>query len=196
MPVYDFTTCVIKSDSILTAELAQAQKGVAILEDVPQDSKDWHPGSEDQVLDLVHPSLWPLVYGRSRVLQDRVINLENALASCGTGVVLSAPGTKQTTHAFGEGNFYRPGEVMLSNKFQRLPCDADLNPETGMVKIMSYINNLHPVQHAHLYPIIDQLIEKFLPAWDVIYNWEMQCLVQRLTTIEAVYEECPYPKLC
>jgi hypothetical protein len=197
MPVYDFTTCVIKSDGILTAELAQAlQKSVAILEDVPLDSKDWHPGSEDQVLDLVHPSLWPLVYGRSRVLQDRVINLENALVSCGTAVILSAPGTEQTTHVFGEGDFYRPGEVMLSNKFQWLPCDADLNPETGKVKIMSYINNLHPVQHAHLYPIIEQLIEKFLPAWDVIYNWEMQFSVQRLTTIEAVYEECPCPKLC
>ncbi|TVY66708.1 hypothetical protein Focb16_v009887 [Fusarium oxysporum f. sp. cubense] len=159
-------------------------------------SKDWHPGSEDQVLDLVHPSLWPLVYGRSRVLQDQVINLKNALASCGTSVILSAPGTKQTTHVFGKGDFYRPGEVMLSKKFQWLPCDTDLNPETGKVKIMSYINNLYPVQHAYLYLIIEQLIEKFLPAWDIIYNWEMQFSVQRLTTIEAVYEECPCPKLC
>lgn len=144
--MYDFTTSVIKSNGILTAELSQAlQKSVAILEDVPLDSKDWHPGSEDQVLVLVHPSLWPLVYGRSRVLQDRVISLKNALALWSTGVVLSAPSTEQTTHVFGEGDFYRPGEVILSNKFQWLPCDTDLNPDIGKVKIISHINNLHPV---------------------------------------------------
>lgn len=37
------------------------------LEDVPEDAKDWHPRSNGLVLDLVHPSLYPLVYGRSMV---------------------------------------------------------------------------------------------------------------------------------
>ncbi|KAH6566236.1 hypothetical protein BASA62_006820 [Batrachochytrium salamandrivorans] len=37
--------------------------GVAILEDVPDYKKDWHPGTDNMVLDLIHPSLFCLVYG-------------------------------------------------------------------------------------------------------------------------------------
>ncbi|KAI9175940.1 hypothetical protein H9P43_006304 [Blastocladiella emersonii ATCC 22665] len=47
------------------AELVQRD-----LEDaVDPDARDWHPGSNGQVLDLVHPSLFPVVYGRTRVAQ-------------------------------------------------------------------------------------------------------------------------------
>ncbi|CAJ0552092.1 Ff.00g060710.m01.CDS01 [Fusarium sp. VM40] len=197
MPVYDFTTCVIKSDSILTPELAQTLKEAIVpLENVPPESKDWHPYSKNQVLDLVHPSLWPLMYGHSRVLRDRVINLDNALDSCGTGDILRAPGSGETLHVTGRGGFCETSTVVLSNKFQWLPCDVDLNPSTGDVKIASYINNLHPREHAHLYPIIEQFIKKSLPAWDTIYNWEKDFSVQRLSTDEAEYEECPCPEFC
>ncbi|KAH7142168.1 hypothetical protein EDB81DRAFT_723437 [Dactylonectria macrodidyma] len=197
MPVYDYTTAVIKSDSILTSELAMAlQEAIKPLENVPPKSKDWHPHSKEQVLDLVHPSLWPLIYGRSRVLRDRVINVNDALAFCGTGVILPAPGSEQTTKILGEGGFCEEEVVVLSNKFQWLPCDVDLNPGTGRVKIASYINNLHPQEHAHLYPIIEKFIEKSLPAWDVIYSWEERFSVQRLTTNEAGYGECPCPEPC
>ncbi|KAF5660946.1 hypothetical protein FCIRC_11999 [Fusarium circinatum] len=197
MPVYDYTTTVIKSDSLLTPDLARAlQEGVKPLEDVPTELKDWHPNSKEQVLDLVHPSLWPLIYGRSRVLNDRVIDVGNALASCGTGVILRAPGSEQTTHIIGEGGFSEEEVMVLSNKFQWLPCDVDLDPGTGKAKITSYINNLHPQEHAHLYPIIERFIEKSLPAWDIIYHWEDSFAVQRLTTTEAEYNECPCPDLC
>ncbi|KAH9264714.1 hypothetical protein BASA83_011817 [Batrachochytrium salamandrivorans] len=37
--------------------------GVAILEDVPDYKKDWHPGTDNMVLDLIHPSLFCLVDG-------------------------------------------------------------------------------------------------------------------------------------
>ncbi|EWZ49067.1 hypothetical protein FOZG_00037 [Fusarium oxysporum Fo47] len=197
MPVYDYTTTVIKSDGLLTPDLAKAlQEGVNPLEDVPPELKDWHPNSKEQVLDIVHPSLRPLIYGRSRVLNDRVIEVDNALASCGTGVVLRAPGSEQTTHIIGEGGFCEDEVVVLSNKFQWLPCDVDLNPETGKAKIASYINNLHPQEHAHLYPIIEKFIEKSLPAWDIIYDWEDNFSVQRLTATEAEYDEYPCPDLC
>ncbi len=36
-----------------------------MLEEVPDAEKDWHPGSDGQVLDLVHPSLFCLVNGVS-----------------------------------------------------------------------------------------------------------------------------------
>ncbi|KAH8921147.1 hypothetical protein BT69DRAFT_1298891 [Atractiella rhizophila] len=31
------------------------------LEDLPESEKDWHPRSDNQVLNLVHPSLYPIV---------------------------------------------------------------------------------------------------------------------------------------
>ena len=40
---------------------------VSPLEDVPDAEKDRHSGSDNRVLDLVHPSLYPIVYGRTFV---------------------------------------------------------------------------------------------------------------------------------
>ncbi|KAG8729358.1 hypothetical protein FRC12_021032 [Ceratobasidium sp. 428] len=55
-----------QSDKLVPAALkAKIVEGVAKLEDVPDSEKDWHPHSNDVVLDLVHPSLYPIVYGRT-----------------------------------------------------------------------------------------------------------------------------------
>lgn len=69
IPVFDYSMSVIKSDTLMTENLRQdLLSAVKILEDVPEGEKDWHPGSDNKVLDLVHPLLYPLVYGKSRVL--------------------------------------------------------------------------------------------------------------------------------
>ena len=63
--VVAFDAGVVKSDTQIPAELQQALRdAVHHLEDVAEEHKDYHPGSEKKVLDLVHPSLFPLVYGR------------------------------------------------------------------------------------------------------------------------------------
>lgn len=57
---------IYESDTLIPAELRdQLISHVAKLENVPDEDKDWHPGSEGRVLDLVHPSLYPLIYGRT-----------------------------------------------------------------------------------------------------------------------------------
>jgi Protein of unknown function (DUF4246) len=62
---------VFQSDAILTPDLASALlAAIAPLELVPDSQKDWHPGSDEQVLDLVHPSLFPLIYGVTRRLRE------------------------------------------------------------------------------------------------------------------------------
>jgi len=72
---------VVKSDTAVPERLKKAlQEAIRVLEDVPQDQRDYHPGSDNTVLDLVHPSLFPLVYGRSRILRDEVIGLDDCLA--------------------------------------------------------------------------------------------------------------------
>jgi hypothetical protein len=65
-----------KSDNAISRSLKDAlRRSVFPLCDVPARHKDWHPGSNEQVLDLIHPSLFPLVDGHSRILVDRLTTL-------------------------------------------------------------------------------------------------------------------------
>lgn len=157
---------------------------------MPDKEKDWHPGSDGKVLDLVHPSLYPLVFGRSHVLQDRRIGVQEAVEYCGKGVVVP----KRTMEGDEAALLTRaPGQIVgwtstTSNNFQWLPCDVVLS-EDGSAKIDSYINNLHPQDHGStLYPLIEQFIHKALPAWDVIYRWPAEHQLQRLKTMRAGVE--------
>lgn len=80
---------VVKSDIAVPLTVKKSlQKAVKVLEDVPEAYKDYHPGSDDMVLDLVHPSLFPLIYGRSMVLSDSLVGLDDCLESCGKGSVI------------------------------------------------------------------------------------------------------------
>ncbi|KAF8593630.1 hypothetical protein BDV93DRAFT_584336, partial [Ceratobasidium sp. AG-I] len=55
-----------QSDTLIPSSLRERLiAGVSKLENVPDSEKDWHPRSNGQVLDLVHPSLYPVVYGRT-----------------------------------------------------------------------------------------------------------------------------------
>lgn len=59
---------VWQSDTLVPQSLQDDLKdAVRSLADVPEGDKDWHPRSNGLVLDLVHPSLYPLVYGRTFV---------------------------------------------------------------------------------------------------------------------------------
>ncbi|EHK19416.1 uncharacterized protein TRIVIDRAFT_89541 [Trichoderma virens Gv29-8] len=193
--IFDYSSCVIKSDSLIPECLRNALRAATmVLENVPDEEKDWHPGSTHKVLDLVHPSLWPFVYGRTPVLLDKRINLENALSHCGVGTVFPAP--KPIEIAGPGSDWSSPLEnpvPSLSYKYQWLPCDVVLDGTSA--KIDSYINNLHPVEHANLYPIIERFIEKSLPAWDIIYRWPTEFDSQRLKTKEA-QSECSTSEIC
>lgn len=59
-----------QSDALIDQKLYDEFIGaVSVLENVPDAKKDWHPGSNNQVLDLVHPSLFCFVAGRTKVLK-------------------------------------------------------------------------------------------------------------------------------
>jgi Protein of unknown function (DUF4246) len=68
------------SDAAIDDELrAKLMEGSSALEDIPDHLKDWHPGSNNQVLNLLHPSLYPLIYGRSHLLDIPTENPKRAL---------------------------------------------------------------------------------------------------------------------
>ncbi|OAQ34529.1 hypothetical protein K457DRAFT_14369 [Linnemannia elongata AG-77] len=127
------------------------------LENVPDDKKDWHPGSNNQVLDLIHPSLYPFVAGRTRVTEEEAIPPLDFITA---GKALDfAPIPKSSAV---ESIFY-------SKKHQWLPTDFDITPE-GKVKARSYINNLHPVEHKEMYPVLEEILDKFLPMFEEVLS--------------------------
>lgn len=83
---------VVKSDTAIPSDLKVAlQEAVKVLEDVPEHKKDYHPNSDGKVIDLVHPSLFPLIYGRSRVLTDSLVGLDDCIKRCGEGKIVPVP---------------------------------------------------------------------------------------------------------
>jgi hypothetical protein len=92
LPVLDVSSCVLKSDVAIPVDLKEELKRAeSVLEDVPDHQKDWHPGSDGKVLDLVHPSLFPMIYTRSRILPQPTIGLSDCLDSIGRGEIVPKP---------------------------------------------------------------------------------------------------------
>jgi len=84
-----FNGDVVQSDVAVTKAVKEVlKKSAARLENVPQHSKDYHPGSDELVLDLVHPSLFPLVYGRTRILPKTTLGVDDCITTLGAGTTL------------------------------------------------------------------------------------------------------------
>ncbi|EPS38527.1 hypothetical protein H072_7739 [Dactylellina haptotyla CBS 200.50] len=134
---------VWRTDQLIDEDLRkQLIDAVATLENVPDDKKDWHPGSKKQVLDLVHPSLWPIIYGRS-------VSIEN-------GETIKVPKeTMQDKEGF-------------SKRFCWLPSEFEISSDGKETKIASYINNLAESedQKALFYPILEKIFTKFVPLFN------------------------------
>ena len=157
------------SDKCVSLETKMALRSAAApLEDVPDDKKDWHPGSDGKVLDLVHPSLCPLMYGKSEYLPAGIVPLRDCAGCTGQGDTVPIP--TLSIHAFD-----------YSTKHQWLPCEV-LASASGEAKITSYINNLHPDGNEALYAAIEQVISNALPLWketvrSTLYRYEKPRLI-------------------
>ncbi|RDX42394.1 hypothetical protein OH76DRAFT_1448432 [Lentinus brumalis] len=155
---------VYQSASLIPVDLRTALvRGVAVLEDVPEEEKDWHPGSKCQVLDLVHPSLYCFRIGKTLVQSDEEHRLPGTTA-------LASYSLKE--YLAGRDDFenieYDLGNI-ISRNFQWLPTVFVVS-EGGEVEQKSYINNLHPVKHASLYPTITSLLQQFIPMFEKVLS--------------------------
>ncbi|MFJ3668201.1 DUF4246 domain-containing protein [Streptomyces sp. NPDC090106] len=125
---------VWQSDTLIDADLrSRLREAVRVLEEVPEAEKDWHPGSDGQVLDLVHPSLF-----------------------CLTREASGAP--EQAWHNPTD----RYSRYEFSEKFQWLPTDVDVNDE-GDAAFRSYVNNVHPETHSELAAVLPDLLGRMRP---------------------------------
>src|SRR5208282_5120156 len=60
---------VYKSSDLLPLELkSNFNQLVAALAEIPEKEKDWHPGSDNMVLDLIHPGFYLFVSGKTRTI--------------------------------------------------------------------------------------------------------------------------------
>ncbi|MFC0842610.1 DUF4246 domain-containing protein [Streptomyces noboritoensis] len=125
------------SDTLVDEDLrSRLRDAVQVLEQVPDTEKDWHPGSDNQVLDLVHPSLFCLVREASRAPEQAWENPTNHYS-----------------------------RYEFSEKFQWLPTDVDVSDD-GDVAFRSYVNNVHPKTHRELAAVLPDLFARMRPLWE------------------------------
>lgn len=175
----DATATIYAGDDYIENEVRQALRFEAgRLEDKGDEEKDWHPGSGGKVLNLVHPSLYPLVYGRTRaIIGSGDTTAAGKAQRPWKGEIIPEPAETECNIA----KFFDIGQGMstqaYSQKFQWLPCDVHLSGNNRQARITSYINNLHTQEHASLYRTIEKIIEKALPMWN-----------RTLTALEREYQ--------
>ncbi|KAG8931055.1 hypothetical protein FRC02_003286 [Tulasnella sp. 418] len=147
-----------QSDSLISDDLRQELiSEIAKLEDVPESQKDWHPRSDGLVLDLVHPSLYCLVYGRTKAYPgegDKISRDPSELR------VITGPDPSLAARSPGTIDAYS-----ISEKFAWIPTDFDIAEGGANATAKSYINNLHP-KHAGLYRALEKLIARFSHLYD------------------------------
>ena len=118
------------------------------LETIPVSEKDWHPGSNGFILNLAHPSLYPIVYGRT---------------------IGKAPGSDTTTTLRApkiEG--INPNYV--SKRFQWIPSDFYVGICGKVTLVSPYINNIHPTRHKELYSVITEILQHAIPMFERVLS--------------------------
>ncbi|KAG9404201.1 hypothetical protein AC1031_005739 [Aphanomyces cochlioides] len=163
---------VFMTDKLKTSPLLQAIRSAAVK--LEQEAR-----SNDQVLDIVHPSFYCAVNGRTRISQtvntvmgDQVLNWPNS------------------------------GGYDISDKFQWLPTPIKVDKE-GKASFGSYINNIHPTDHAGMYTALESLFSTMLPLFELSLgsadvkpkhrindiNWHDVMPVNRYDSAKAQWEE-------
>ena len=154
---------VYESRSLIPAELkARLLRGITLLEDIPEEEKDWHPGSNNQVLDLVHPSMYCLRIGRSHVYRRDATHADPIIPLTLEDYINRRPDLERWEEYSGKP-FY------ISHDFQWIPTDFEVS-ESGNVQSLAYINNIHPIHHRALYPAISSVLSRFMPLFEKVLS--------------------------
>jgi hypothetical protein len=130
----------------------QAHPGKALLD---------FAGCAHMISAFVDPLMYPLVYGRTLVLQHGgTVALKHILASYG-----AAQAAPRHIPDRPEPGAFSP----WSRRYQSLPCEVAFvknSHNTTDVKITSYINGLHPDYHAEMYWAIEQVLSRAIQPWN------------------------------
>lgn len=181
IPTLDASATVIKSDVFISDELQEAlRKAFKRLQQDRRDEPDWHLGSRD----MVHPSMYPLVYGQTRVFKDEVVGVTGAISQW-AGKGDTVPKQEAPAADRSESPDFWPGwtrrhrppipRSYWSDVYQWLPSNIGFRAD-GSVIIKSYINNLHPEKYPEIYSIVEKMVDKALVTWH-------NCLIETRSTV-------------
>ena len=171
IPTLEACAMVIKSDTLIDPELHSSIRGAfAQLIDDRKGGPDWQPGTYDMVDNIVDPSMYPFVRGRTSGFPYDQNNVGVADA------VDKWAGKGRAMHELnGDPRLGPPSRSAWywSGKYQWLPSEIRFldGDYTDGVRITSYINNLHPIKYPGIYDTIEKLLGKVFPAWDMCHAW-------------------------
>ncbi|KAH6628146.1 hypothetical protein F5144DRAFT_654177 [Chaetomium tenue] len=167
----DASLSIAKSDDLVSQELQSAlRRSFARLKADQGPNPDWHPNTGKTVQNLVHPSMYSLVYGRSLVLRPEVVGVEDAVDKfAGKGTVIPRlpelsddmdPSMEWVPWMYNGEGYPRFGKLRMSLDSRR-----------------TYLSTMYqwlPANVVFTAPVaaIEKLIDAALPMWD-------QCLQRR-----------------
>jgi len=153
---------VWRSDKLIPISLRERLlAAVAPLEAVPDSERDWHPGSNGFVHNIVHPSLYPIVFGRTM----------GKAPGSDTATILSPPAIESADPKY------------VSRRFQWIPSDFFVGGDGKVTLASPYINNIHPTHHKELYSVIPEILQCALPMLErVLSNLLQPLLPMRVAT--------------
>lgn len=150
---------VVYSDTAVDSEKKETLKS-CVKEFVDEEFKDtgldYHPGSNDQVVDIVHPSLYPLQYDETPYYPTRntdsltVVKFDSSVGKSKYGVEPWAQ----------------------SKSYQWLPALMSFQKYSWKSKdyfFQSYINNLHP-KYEKLYHVIEDVFNASIPGLNLVLS--------------------------
>ncbi|KAH0360614.1 hypothetical protein KCU65_g9310, partial [Aureobasidium melanogenum] len=200
--VYNTGVVISKSDLVVDRESLTAIKDelstLTSLYPFETTTKNVHFDPAQQTRRLVDPLMYPLIYGKSRVLAEGgtvpLNDMFKHLSKCDI-----APSIPITVHYFvhrpvnigGPSGEYQRGSEWSTN-FQRLPCEVEFLEGFGTdVRITSYINGLHPRNHG-LYHAIEKLVSTSVEPWnDVLIKQGYGRFPTRIKLYGISYEPPP-----
>ncbi|KAF3089608.1 hypothetical protein TWF102_009607 [Orbilia oligospora] len=140
--------CVWRADGVILEELREKLINAAsTLEKLPEDKKTWAPAREGIVQDLIHPSWWPIVYGRTLLPNGETI-------TCPFESESKSESKSQCSKGWSTG-------------FCWLPSEFKISPDGKSTSIESYINNLtDPEQQKLFHPILEEVFTQFIPLFN------------------------------
>ncbi|KAF4167591.1 hypothetical protein CNMCM6936_004855 [Aspergillus lentulus] len=169
MLVFNTGSGVCKSDTAISPTTqAQLRDAVDFLTKDVAERIQHHNARKSPVLNLVDPSLFPLVYGRTKVLTGG--------QSCGVDQASWSSRLQDGQTAPERPPFAQEGaweylrlDCIWSNRFQWLPSEVEFTGPPGStdVRIASYINNLHPTNR-NMYSAIEAVLASSIKQWNEI----------------------------
>lgn len=159
---------VVKSDIAVPDALRSRLKEASTALENVTDLEPYVVPTIGKQLDIIPVTLFPLVYGRSRILPDSTIGIDDALLATRAGEIIPQPQDIGFTREDIAWRVAARADIHIqpySADFQLLPCDLRFS-EDGRWEIQTYINNLHPKNNRAMYKIIEEIFNHLIPLWN------------------------------